>query len=201
MASGGYRKAPTGSVLPMNTASAPKPCGVQRRVQCLTVSRQFPWPWSILFSSHFHLIFLIALGKTLVTTKQTASLSRPVWRWHAVRNAEQLLQFHLFLSKKSEDNVHWVIILTLLPQDTGTEQVRCVQGWRIGPAASGPWGSTWPSICCSWRPLGLSQVLLPDGNFKHYNQSTCSGYLFVIHESVCTPLESVYILCFYLPQG
>lgn len=139
----------------MNTASAPKPCGVQRRVQCLTVSRQFPWPWSILFSSHFHLIFLIALGKTLVTTKQTASLSRPVWRWHAVRNAEQLLQFHLFLSKKSEDNVHWVIILTLLPQDTGTEQVRCVQGWRIvqlpqahealpGPASAVPgglWGS------------------------------------------------------------
>ena len=80
VASWGCTEVPIENVLPVNRASVPKPRGAQRTVlvpdrpQATPASPGLSQPllpstWS----------FLIAWGKTLVTTKQKASLSRPVW--------------------------------------------------------------------------------------------------------------------------
>ena len=109
------------NVLPMKRASVTKPRGAQRTVlmpdrpqatpSSPGLSQPLPSTWS----------FLIAWGKTLVTKKQKASLSRPLWSANHNDTYEGRGQINVkccqkcrilttfsnsFLSKKLEENLH-----------------------------------------------------------------------------------------------
>lgn len=177
--------------------------------QCLPDSRPLPGlalPHSLLPSTWY---FLIALGKTLVTLKQTAALSRPVWSVSHDNTYEGEADKGEVLS--GMQNGYYTAIFSS-PKGwkktcTGSPLLHCCFKARIGEVHSGTvWlPQAWMALpgqplCCSGRPLGLSQVLVPNipaSNIKYVPPVQ----LFVVHESASIPLEPIYIPCFYPLPG
>ena len=122
VASWGCTEVPIENVLPLNRASVPKSHGAQRTVlvpDCPQATPSSPGLSQPLLPSTWS--FLIAWGKTLVTTKQKVSLSRPVWsanhnntyegrgqmKVKCCHKCRILITFSIsFLSKKLEENLH-----------------------------------------------------------------------------------------------
>lgn len=135
-----------------------------------------PGPSYFLLSSTWY--FLIALGKTLVTTKQAASLSRPVWS--VKHNNTEEGRGQMKVTRCQEHRI--VTTVTSFPSQKARRLASFLHGLleRTGQKSSSvfwDWDSAQlpqahealpgPALCCSWRPrdsAGFSSLMAPSNS-------------------------------------